>query len=502
MLQQNQNNNMTHSLFWHDYETTGIHPQKDRPLQFAGIRTDLDFNVIGEPISIFCKLSLDILPHPEACLITKTTPQSANEQGVNEAEFVRLIHEQLAQPHTCSLGYNSIRFDDEMTRHSLYRNFYDAYEREWQHGNSRWDLLDVFRAAQALRPDGFNWVYDDAKKPIFRLDQLTVANNIPHGNAHDALADVYATLSLAHLLRRAQPRLFQFLFEHRPKAQALKLLAVGTGTPLIHISGMYPATKNCLAIVLPLCVHPTNANEVIVYDLSVDPTPLLTLSAEEIQQRLFVATENLPENVTRIPLKTVHINKCPVLAPMSVLRTEDVLRLGIDVELCLKNGALLSNALKHIPPAPLQRGAIFMDKIAAVFNKSYADSATQVNVDLALYSGGFFSAVDKKAMTQIRNTAPENLATLSFKYDDARLPEMLFRYRARNFPNTLTGEEWQKWREFCVFQLQHSETGANILLNDYLQRIQTLQAQGADASITKALLDYANEKMQQLDIKL
>ncbi|MEI6745695.1 MAG: exodeoxyribonuclease I [Methylococcaceae bacterium] len=485
---------MTHSLFWHDYETTGTNSQKDRPLQFAGVRTDLDFNVIDEPISIFCKLSLDILPHPEACLITKITPQIANEKGVNETEFMRVIHEQLAQPHTCSLGYNSIRFDDEMTRHGLYRNFYDAYEREWQHGNSRWDLLDVFRAAQALRPDGFNWVYDDERKPIFKLDQLTVANNIPHGNAHDALADVYATLSLAHLLRQAQPRLFQFLFEHRTKAQALKLLAIGTGTPVCHISGMYSAaTKNCLAIVLPLCVHPTNTNEIIVYDLSVDPTPLLTLSAEEIQQRLFVATENLPENVTRIPLKTVHINKCPVLAPMSVLRPQDVQRLGIDVELCLKNSEQIETALKQIP-------SIFTNKIASVFNKLYVDSESPVNVDLALYSGGFFSAVDKKAMTQIRNSAPENLATLSFKYDDARLPEMLFRYRARNFPNTLTGDEWQKWREFCVTQLQNVDAGANILLDDYLQRVQKLQGQGADASITKALLDYANEKMQILEI--
>lgn len=487
---------MTHSLFWHDYETTGIHPQKDRPLQFAGVRTDLDFNVIGEPISIFCTLSLDILPHPEACLMTKITPQSAHEKGVNEAEFMRQIHKELAEPHTCSLGYNSIRFDDEVTRHSLYRNFYDAYEREWQHGNSRWDLLDIFRAAQALRPDGFNWVYDDDRKPIFKLDQLTVANNIPHVNAHDALADVYATLSLAHLLRQAQPRLFQFLFEHRTKAQALKLLAVGTGTPLIHISGMYSAaTKNCLAIVLPLCVHPTNANEIIVYDLSVDPAPLLTLSAEEIQQRLFVATEDLPENVARIPLKTVHINKCPTLAPMSVLRPQDAQRLGIDVRVCLKHSVQLAQNLQQLPP-------IFTHKITAVFNKPYVNSATPVNVDLALYSGGFFSAVDKKAMTQIRHTAPENLATLSFKYDDARLPEMLFRYRARNFPNTLTSEEWQKWREFCVSQLQNPEAGANILLNDYLQRVQTLQGQGADTEIIKALLDYAHEKMQLLDIKL
>ncbi len=481
---------MTDSLFWYDYETTGTNPQKDRPLQFAGVRTDLNFNIIDEPISIFCKLSLDTLPHPEACLITKITPQFANEKGVIEAEFIRQIHQQFLQPNTCVLGYNSIRFDDEMTRHSFYRNFYDAYEREWKNGNSRWDLLDVFRAAQALRPGGFNWVYDDERKPIFKLDQLTVANHIPHGNAHDALADVYALLSLAYLLKQAQPRLFQFLFEHRTKTQALKLLNVESGTPLIHVSGMYPATQNCLAIVMPLCVHPMNANEIVVVDLSVNPAPLLELSAEEIKQRLFITTEDLPENVARIPLKTVHINKCPVLAPMSVLRTEDAKRLRIDVEMCLKNGELLA---QNFSP-------LFTTKISAVFNSPYENSQTPADVDLALYSGGFFSAVDKKAMTQIRHTAPEQLATFPLRYEDARLPEMLFRYRARNFPNTLTGEEWQTWRGFCVAQLQQPERGANILLSDYVQRIQALQGQGADATITKALLDYARAKIQQLEI--
>jgi exodeoxyribonuclease-1 len=480
---------MTDSLFWYDYETTGTNPKKDRPLQFAGVRTDLNFNIIDEPISIFCKLSLDTLPHPEACLITKITPHAANEKGVIEAEFVRQIHQQFSQPNTCVLGYNSIRFDDEVTRHSFYRNFYDAYEREWKNGNSRWDLLDIFRAAQALRPDGFNWVYDDEHKPIFKLDQLTVANHIPHGNAHDALADVYALLSLAHLLRQAQPRLFQFLFEHRTKTQAAKLLNVGSGTPLIHISGMYPATQNCLAIVMPLCVHPTNANEIVVVDLSVNPTPLLELSTEEIKQRLFVATEDLPENVARIPLKTVHINKCPVLAPMSVLREEDAKRLGIDVELCLKNGELLA---KNFSP-------LFTNKISRVFNSPYENSQTSVDVDLALYNGGFFSAIDKKAMTQIRNTSPEKLATLSFHYDDLRLPEMLFRYRARNYPNTLTTVEWEKWRAFCVEKLNND---TNISLNDYLQRVDSLQNQEKNAELLKSLLDYATEKKLQLGLNL
>ena len=173
---------------------------------------------------------------------------------------------------------------------------------------------------------------------------------------------------------------------------------------------------------------------------------------------------------------------------MSVLRAEDVQRLGLDVEACLKNGEALRAAHDLV------------EKLSIVFNKPYENATTPVNVDLALYSGGFFSTVDKKAMTQIRSTEPEKLATFSFHYDDVRLPEMLFRYRARNYPNTLTGEEWHKWHEFCLSQLMKPENGASLTLNDYVQRVKALQKQGADTSITKALLDYARDKIQQLDI--
>jgi exodeoxyribonuclease-1 len=193
--------------------------------------------------------------------------------------------------------------------------------------------------------------------------------------------------------------------------------------------------------------------------------------------------------VARIPLKTVHINKCPVLAPMSVLRAEDAKRLGIDVDACLKNGELLAKSFSPF----------FTNKISAVFNSPYENSQTPVDVDLALYSGSFFSAIDKKAMVQIRNTSPEKLAMLSFHYDDLRLPEMLFRYRARNYPNTLTTVEWETWRAFCVEKLNND---TNISLNDYLQRVQALQNQGKNVELLKSLLDYTTEKKLQLGLNL
>jgi len=115
---------MTHnSFYWHDYETFGVDPQRDRAVQFAGIRTDFDFNIIGEPLVIYCKPADDTLPQPEACCVTGITPQLAAEKGKPEAEFIALIHEQMAQADTCTLGYNNLRFDDEVTRNLLYLTF-------------------------------------------------------------------------------------------------------------------------------------------------------------------------------------------------------------------------------------------------------------------------------------------------------------------------------------------------------------------------------------------
>lgn len=145
---------MTTSFYWHDYETWGTDPRRDRAVQFAGLRTDLDFNPIGRPLMVYAKPADDMLPQPGACLVTGITPQHARKEGVCEADFFRAVHDELSRPGTCALGYNSIRFDDEFTRYGLYRNFYDPYAREWQNGNSRWDIIDTVRLMRALRRKG------------------------------------------------------------------------------------------------------------------------------------------------------------------------------------------------------------------------------------------------------------------------------------------------------------------------------------------------------------
>ena len=467
------------SFYWHDYETFGVDPRRDRAVQFAGVRTDFDFNIIEDPLVIYCKLTDDSLPQPEACVVTGITPQLAEEKGLCEAEFIRLIHQQLAVKGTCTLGYNNLRFDDEVTRNLLYRNFYDPYAREWQHGNSRWDLIDLVRTMYALRPEGVRWPFNEEGKVSLRLDQLTIENGIVHEAAHDALSDVQATIALAKLIKQAQPKLFQFLLDNRGKKAVNDLLHLGSFKPVVHISGMYGADRHCLAVVLPLCKHPTNSNGVIVYDLSVSPEDMLNLSAEEIHTRLFTAKADLAEGLERIPLKTIHINKCPVVAPLNVLRAEDIMRLNIDIDSSQKNASLIKNAIDLI------------DKIVDTFSIK-PDFEPVTDPDLMIYSGGFFNPHDKALIDEIRCLSPAQLAQYQVDSKDTRLPEMFFRYKARNYPESLSKSERDKWIEFCVSRLAGDSGNGFIGFSEYESKLSELKQQANyDVTLHDDLEAYA-----------
>ena len=472
------------TFFWHDYETFGANPALDRPSQFAGIRTDQDFNIIGEPVMIYCKPADDMLPHPMACLITGITPQEAREKGVVEAEFIKRIHQEMSVPGTCSVGYNSIRFDDEVTRYTLYRNFYDPYEREWKNGNSRWDLIDMVRVCRALRPEGINWPDHEDGSPSFKLEHITEANGISHEAAHDALSDVYATIALAKLIKEKQPKLFDYVLNLRNKSAVAEMLDVQQQTPVLHTSAMFPATRYCTTLIMPLAAHPTNKNGVVAYDLSVDPSALIELSAEEIRTKLYTPTAELAEGEERIALKTVHINRSPVVATSKLLNDELAQRIQLDLPAARKHYQQLKNA------SGLQQ------KLAEVFSEG-GQFAEKTDPDTMLYSGGFFSHQDKAAMAQVRVATVEQLKTQGFTFEDKRLPEMLFRYKARNYPESLTPEEQEQWQEYRYQRITDPEAGAELTMETFMEAVEQLMeaetTSDAQREILERLLDYSDE---------
>lgn len=455
------------TFYWHDYETFGKNPRWARPSQFAGVRTDADLNIVGEPLTIYCQPSTDTLPDPDACLITGITPQLCLQKGLPEREFAQKILAEFSVPHTCGVGYNSIRFDDEFTRHLLYRNFYDPYEREWKQGNSRWDILDVLRLMYALRPEGMVWPLSeetsDKGRPIFKLQALTEANDLQHESAHDALSDVLATIALAKKMKQAQPKLFEYALSLRDKKRVAELLDIAQHKPVFHVSSRLQWQHGYAALVMPLCKHPSNSNGVICYDLSVDPAPLLSLSSDEIAERVFSKKADLPADIQRVPLKTIHLNKSPMVANLSVLDDGAAQRLQIDRQRCEMHWQEIMRSIDKV-----------CGKVADVMSRdAWQDVVAVPDPEFMLYQG-FLSQRDRSLCDQVHRADGKTLSQQTFAFSDRRLGELLFRYRARNFPESLNEEELHQWEEFRFQRLNEKLCEDYYDMESYHDRIAKL----------------------------
>ncbi|MCB1626301.1 MAG: exodeoxyribonuclease I [Xanthomonadales bacterium] len=478
------------SLLWYDLETFGTHPGADRIAQVAWQRTDEQLQPIEEPVCLRVRAPWYYLPDPEACLITGLTPQRCAD-GVDEPELAQRLWRAMSEPATVSAGYNSIRFDDEFVRHLFWRQLLDPYAREWQGGNQRFDLLDVARLCHALRPEGLQWPLRDDGCPSFRLEELATANALPQPQAHDALSDVQATVALARLLHKQQPRLYAWARQMADKQRVRDLLQAGR--PLVHVSGRYWGPFGCARLVLPLGQHAGQRNKIAVYDLMQDPRQWAGLEVDALAEAIFRRRDASPPEWVRPAVKFVHIGRCPMLAPASVLQQTDCQRIGIDVAMAQQNaawlvqqpqlGERLLQALQH-RPAPAE-----------------PEPSAEIDPELSLYQG-FVSRLDRQRLDDFRSESlaggqmrdgsapsiggfvvPEPRFALP-AFDDARLAELAWRWQqaeadptdphwrqilshraANGHGNT---PPWPTWREQLLTLQTSAETSQRVILDQLL----------------------------------
>lgn len=403
------------SFFFYDLETSGLNPRADRIMQFAGQRTDMELNPIGEPVNILVKMTDDALPSPGAIMVTKITPQQTLTDGITEAEFCKYVTEEIFTPDTVAVGYNTVRFDDEFMRAIFWRNFYDPYEYEWKDGRSRWDMLDVVRLTRALRPEGINWPFTEDGKPTNRLELMTKMNGLSHEHAHDALSDVYATISVAGLIRDKQPKLFKFLFDMRNKNDVKKIVNLENKKPFVYACGRYPSEYNKTTVVFPLTAG-RNGN-VLVYDLRYD--------LDDVLKR---------ESAYPV-VKELCLNKCPAVAPLSVLNEGDGWeKIKLDKETVEKN---LEKLLKHPDFAERMREE----------KENMPEFPPAIEPEAAIYEG-FLNDTDRIKVMAVRNADENKLADFHPDFIDSRLPELLLHYKGRNYPKSLSETETEKWEQY------------------------------------------------------
>lgn len=426
---------MPQTFFFYDLETSGLSARDDRIMQFAGQRTTIHLEPVGEPYNILVRLNDDTLPSPDALMVTAITPQKTIEEGYSEAEFARIVTEEVFTPDTIAVGFNSIRFDDEFMRHLLWRNFYDPYEWSWKDGRSRWDILDVVRMTRALRPEGIEWPVNEEGKATNRLELITKYNGVDHYQAHDALSDVMATIAVARLIANHQPQLFEYLLKLRDKREVMKLVNLDDKKPFVYTSGRFDAEYDKTTVAFPLTTG-RNGN-VVVYDLRYDPAPFISLSPEELSDKFFASwQERQVEGFVKLPVKELQYNRAPAVAPLGVLeQAEGWQRIQLDA-------ATVEAHKKILLSAPQ-----FAENIRSLL-EGRPEFKKSPDPEAQLYDG-FVGDRDKIRIETVRNASERELVDFHPQFDDERLPDLLLHYKGRNFPQTLSESEaaqWEQWR--------------------------------------------------------
>lgn len=480
------------TFLWHDYETFGADPRRDRPCQFGAVRTDCDLEIVGDPMCWYAKPADDYLPTPEACLITGITPQMALAEGMPEAMFMKKILDQMQASDTCSVGYNSVAFDDEITRFSAWRNLFEPYAREYKNGNSRFDLINVLRMARALRPEGINWPLNAEGRPSFKLTDLTRTNGIDHGEAHDAMGDVLATLEMARLLRNSQRKLFDWTLKLRDKRFVQTQLQPYFNSAVLHFAGEYGWSRDYTALLVPLAAHPQQNGTTICFDLASEPDILLTESCERLRELMYQPERLLAEGARRPGLVLLKSNKLPIIAPVGVLKglpEERVNKLLPQLDTMRRRMKVLRANQAELTP-----------KVLEFFNLDRSTSdAAQIEPEASLYGGAFLSPADRQRADEYRKAlsaayiraiaTPESRTVELPTFEDGRMKTLCSHFKARNFPGLLTQGERASWEEFRLGRLRHGAAGGSLRQEEFFGRLQRLRDEHRGSEDTIEILD-------------
>jgi len=470
------------TFYWYDFETFGLSPKVQRIAQFAGIRTDENLNILDEHM-FYCKPTHDCLPAPEACAVTGISPQLCEKKGLIEHEFIKKIHDEFCIPETCIVGYNSIAFDDEHTRHTLFRNFLDPYSWHWQNGNSRWDILNVARFCYAHKEDeSLNWVKNENNRPIFKLDNLAPANNIEHSNAHDAMADVRATIGIASIIKKTQPKFFDYALSLNNKKEVGSLVKLNH--PILLTSSSFGYKSSFTRLVTAICYHPEYSDRAIVINLNQDPEILLELEVEDLKKLTFTRKADLPKGLEKLELNELIFNKSPmfVCSPnRDNFKLSPILidKFRIDMERCLKNLQYIQNNIREIE-----------QKVQSIY-KNDSERQPSNDVDQSLYDG-FISNKDKALCEKIQTLSIDEIGQFTSNFEDSRLSKLFLNFKARNYPQLLNDFEQEEWFEIVQSRIQNGANGF-LSIDSFEKSLNKLKESYPEKeNLWKELEDYAS----------
>lgn len=462
----------------YDVESTGTDKQMDQILQLAYVTTDANLNLVeGGTGEFIARMRPDVIPHPMAFLTHRIDPQRLLEEGMTEYEL--LTHARrvfMAMGSTCISGYNTIAFDDEMMRHSLFRNMRDAYDWSWKEGNFRVDIYKLVQMTYAYCPEILTWPAGDDGEDSLKLDRLAPANGVTDMQAHDALSDVHATIAIARKIREANPKLWGYFLSLADKNYTTSLMS--KREPLLVTDAILGKENRMTTLVYPVCTDALVSTKFLALDLREDPSAVLSMSPEEIRHYAFTKREELPEHSPTIPVVSVATNKQPLLVETSKMLTPQLAeRLNLDLEACARHRAMI------------EQDVGFRARLREAFT---SDLPNPVNPARTLYTGGFADRKERSKMDalHIRASAEDATPRLFGESAFALAASLKEAERKRFFPLILRTKMAERIRDYLkADQLAPSEAAE---LAEYTLYLQQVLAGGFDHK-DRSLADFRQE---------
>ena len=438
---------MTPTFFWYDYETTDLDWYRARPVQVAGIRTDESLEREGKLGELYCQPAPDHLPRIGSVLTHRVSPVHARDRGIREFEFAKKVHKQLHAEGTCTVGFNATTFDHRITHHLFFRNLFDPYRWHWKDSStSKWDIIELCRAAYALRRDILLWPYDDEGYAAFKLHKLALENSIRSEYSHRAVSgqdphsaadDVRLTLDLARLLKGASKN----LWDYSRSCQSVEHVVRSIRTTFLIVNTTVLRQRGAATIAGFLGQDPNDKNRNYAFDLSYNPAEFFDANAESLLTYKPKSSADNRDPRRHVPILRFRANASPYVMefdlsnPMSEARQGllDGLQLAPLDELQRRFSALDSNTK-------------FKTRVVELNKPSYPERACP---EENLY-GLDVDRSDRAQLTRIRKSIGRPNWWKNERHFRAKwLPGMVLRFRARNFPETLSDKEAEDWRDYC-----------------------------------------------------
>lgn len=425
------------TYLFYDLETTGLSCSFDQPLQFAGIRTDTSLREL-ERYKIQIRLSNDIIPSPSA-IITHRLSVETMQQGISGLEAIQQIHRLLNTPDTISIGYNSLGFDDEFLRFYFYRHLLPPYTHQFANGCSRADIYPMTLMYFLFQKDIIKWPVNDKGKPTFKLAKLNEANGWSKGPAHDALADVEATLGLARCMRKNHAMWDYLIKGFNKKTDESRLASLPTLVKTEHHEYKYGLLvqsnvgikRYFITPVILLGFHHYYKNQLLC--LQIDTARLKKTTPETIAKNTFVFRKKLGENGFILPPKPRYLEALQ----------ENLARcLKKNINWLTKQEALLDEISMHY------RHYTYPDKLG-------------VDPEAALYVNGFATETEQALCRQFHLSSPADKAGLLDTMADSNLQRRAIRLMGRYYPTDLPAhhqKEFARYLDHTHPLIPHAQT--------------------------------------------